>query len=139
MSKLAVVVAVGGLLASACTSASLAVIDARVPLPAGPNAAVYFQLENNSDHEVQLVGAESDIAMAEIHQTTMIDGLMQMAPVDQITIAPGQTVEFAPGGFHIMLMNVPVLELGQKVKITLLFRDGRQVVITAEVSPIETP
>jgi len=113
--------------------------DARVPLPSGSNAAVYFQLENSTDHEVELVGAESDIAEAEIHQTIMSEGLMQMAPVDQITIAPGETVSFAPGGFHVMLMNVPALELGQKVKVTLLFRDGQQVVFTAEVSPIEAP
>jgi len=139
MSRLTVVTAVAGLLVGACTSTSLAVRDARVPLPSGSNAAVYFQLENSTDHEVELVGAESDIAEAEIHQTIMSEGLMQMAPVDQITIAPGETVSFAPGGFHVMLMNVPALELGQKVKVTLLFRDGQQVVFTAEVSPIEAP
>jgi copper(I)-binding protein len=59
--------------------------------------------------------------------------------VDQITVAPGQIVEFAPGGFHVMLTNVPALELGQKVNVTLMFGDGQEVAFDAEVSPIETP
>lgn len=139
MSRLTLVAIVAGLLAGACARGSLTVTDARVPQPAGANAAVYFQLDNNSDHDVALVGAESDIAVAEIHQTTMTGGMMQMAPVDRIAIAPGETVEFAPGGLHIMLVDVPVLNLGQKVKITLEFDDGSRVVFTAEVSPIETP
>lgn len=100
---------------------------------------MYFELVNNGDHEAELVGAESDIAIAEIHQTTMSGGMMQMTPVDQITVAPGQTVEFAPGGLHVMLMDVPALELGQKVEVTLAFSDGQRVTFDAEVSPIEIP
>lgn len=139
MSRLAIVAVVAGLLAGACARGPLAVTDARVPQPAGSNAAVYFQLENNSDREVALVGAESDVAVAEIHRTTMTDGMMHMEPVDRIAIAPGEKVEFAPGGLHIMLKDVPVMELGRKVKITLEFDDGSRVAFTAEVSPIETP
>jgi len=135
----AVSVAIAVLLGSCSSAAPLQVTDARIPLPAGPNAAVYFQLQNNSGHEAELVGAESDIAVAQIHQTTMSGGLMQMEPVDQITVAPGQMVEFAPGGLHVMLMNVPALELGQKVQVTLLFGSDPSVTFSAEVSPIETP
>ncbi|MFZ0493904.1 MAG: copper chaperone PCu(A)C [Acidimicrobiia bacterium] len=140
MSKIAVAVAACALFLGACSgTASLEVTDARISLPAGPNAAVYFELVNNGDHEAELVGAESDIAIAEIHQTTMSGGMMQMTPVDQITVAPGQTVEFAPGGLHVMLMDVPALELGQKVEVTLAFSDGQRVTFDAEVSPIEIP
>ena len=106
MVKWAVATATCVVLLGACSvAAPLRVTDARIPLPAGPNAAVYFQLENNGDHEVELVGAASDIAVAEIHQTTMSGGMMQMEPVDRITLVPGQTVEFAPGGLHIMLIS----------------------------------
>jgi hypothetical protein len=140
MTKHAACAVIVAVFLGACSSpAPLQVNDARIPLPAGPNAAVYFQLENNGDHEAELVGAKSDIATAQIHQTTMSGGLMQMEPVDQITVAPGQTVEFAPGGLHVMLMNVPALELGQKVQVSLLFKSDPSVTFSAEVSPIETP
>jgi len=140
MAKLTVVAVTLAMLLGACSSGpSIHVSDARLAVPTGPNAAVYFQLENDGDHEVELVGAESDIAMAEIHQTTMNGDLMQMEPVDQITIAPGQTVEFAPGGYHVMLMDVPALELGQEVNVTLLFRSDQAVTFAAEVRPIEAP
>jgi len=140
MIKYAVATAACAVLLGACsTAAQLHVTDARIPLPAGPNAAVYFQIENNGDHEVELVGAQSDIAVAEIHQTTMSGGMMQMEPVDEITLAPGQTVEFAPGGLHVMLMSVPALEVGQEVQVTLSFRNDQPVTFSAVVSPIETP
>lgn len=140
MIKYAVATAACAVLLGACsTAAQLQVTDARIPLPAGPNAAVYFQIENNGDHEVELVGAQSDIAVAEIHQTTMSGGMMQMEPVDEITLAPGQTVEFAPGGLHVMLMSVPALEVGQEVQVTLSFRNDQPVTFSALVSPIETP
>jgi copper(I)-binding protein len=140
MIKYAVATAACAVLLGACsTAAQLHVTDARIPLPAGPNAAVYFQIENNGDHEVELVGAQSDIAVAEIHQTTMSGGMMQMEPVDEITLAPGQTVEFAPGGLHVMLMSVPALEVGQEVQVTLSFRNDQPVTFSALVSPIETP
>ena len=138
--RLSAVAAACAVVMGACSAGPpLQVSDARIPLPSGPNAAVYFQLQNNGDHEVELVGATSGIAVAQIHRTTMSGGMMQMTPVDQITVAPGQIVEFAPGGFHVMLTNVPALELGQKVNVTLMFGDGQEVAFDAEVSPIETP
>jgi hypothetical protein len=140
MARLTRVTVTLAVLLGACSSGpSIHVSDARLSLPTGPNAAVYFQLENNGDHEVKLVGAECDIAVAAIHQTTVDGDLMQMEPVDQITIAPGQTVEFAPGGLHVMLMDVPALELGQEVNVTLVFKNDQSVTFAAEVRPIETP
>jgi periplasmic copper chaperone A len=124
----------------ACAHAApIEVEDARIPMPAGPNAAVYFQLTNTGDQDAVLVGAESGIATAAIHETTMDGDMMKMEPIDELTIPAGQTVDFAPGGLHVMLMNVPAIEIGEPVSITLLFRDSEAVSFEAEVQPIETP
>jgi len=108
-------------------------------MPAGTNAAVYFKATNTTDRDRLLVGAESDVAKAAIHETTMNGDMMQMQPVEELTISAGQTVEFAPGGLHVMLMDVPTLEVGEPVSITLHFQDGEDVSFEAHVEPIETP
>jgi copper(I)-binding protein len=134
-----VTVALAGIL-GACTSTSLIEVrDARIPMPAGPNAAVYFDLTNRTGTDDVLVGVESDIADAALHQTTTNGDLVQMQPVDSVAIPAGQTVEFASGGFHVMLMNVPPLQIGDTVSVTLLFRNAGPVPAEAKVQQVETP
>lgn len=84
--------------------------------------------ENHSDKDISLIGGESNIAgMVEIHEVVTIDGAMQMQAKDGgILIPAGGKVELAPGGLHVMLMNLTdkIME-GDEITLTLKF-DGHE-------------
>lgn len=65
--------------------------------------------------------------------------VLAMRKIDQLTIASGETVEFAPGGYHVMLIELErTLAWGDRFALTLHFADGRsaavEVVVGAEGS-----
>jgi copper(I)-binding protein len=53
----------------------------------------------------------------------MDGGVMKMRPVENgLTIEPGKTVKLAPGGYHLMMMDLKQpLKRGDKVPVTLEF------------------
>jgi copper(I)-binding protein len=55
---------------------------------------------------------------------------MEMVPVDEIELPAGEAVELAPGGLHVMLLDlVAPLEVGTTIQLTLEFENaGTQVV-----------
>jgi copper(I)-binding protein len=77
-----------------------------------------------------LVGITADRAKtAEIHQMNVNDGVMIMRPVTGgISIPAGQTVEFKPGGYHIMFMDVAQpFRQGEMIKARLTFEKAGAV------------
>lgn len=76
---------------------------------------------------VTLVGASSPAAgIIEIHQMKMDGDVMKMRAVDTLELAPGQPVEFKPGGYHFMLMDLKAaFREGTQVPLTLQFRDAK--------------
>ena len=95
-------------------------------IPGGAPAAGYFTLSNRGDKPLSLVGAEcADFGMVLMHRTIERGGLSTMRPVHELTVAPGTSVEFAPGGYHLMLMRPKhPLRPGGRLPITLHFADG---------------
>ncbi len=97
--------------------------------------AAYMTIRNTGDTPVTLIGLTTPLAMMpEIHESkTNADGVSSMAPADEITIAPGESVSLEPGGLHAMLMQLqtPMTE-GESYPLTLLFDDGGEV-------PVEVP
>ena len=57
-----------------------------------------------------------------------------MLHVDRVDVPAGGKVAFAPGGYHLMLMQ-PARKLapGERVPVTLEFLGGRQVTAEFEV------
>jgi copper(I)-binding protein len=92
----------------------------------------------------RLVGASSPVAgVAEIHQTTMEGGVMRMRPVQAIELPAGKTVELKPGGYHVMLMQMPrALKEGETVPVMLVIegRDGKRqnIEVKAPVKALAT-
>ena len=66
------------------------------------------------------------------------DGVMTMRPLEQgVAIAPGRTVEFKPGGFHLMFMDLKQpLKQGEGVKGTLTFEKAGPVEVEFKVETI---
>ena len=75
--------------------------------PAGGTAGVFLSVTAGLD-AVSLVGARTDVAeRTELHESYATeDGLRGMREVDALDVAAGETVRLAPGGTHVMLMNL---------------------------------
>lgn len=87
-------------------------------------AGGYLKITNTGSAPDRLVGGTTDIAKRfEVHEMSMDGGVMKMREIKGgVEIAPGATVEFKPGGYHIMMMNLArPLAKGEKVKATLTF------------------
>jgi len=104
------------------------------PTPPGiTNSAAYFHIMNHSDNDIELINATSTIAdRTEIHEHKMKDGMMKMQKMTSLTIPAKSTINFEPGSYHIMFINVKqAITEKQKVKVTLEFSDGSATTITA--------
>jgi copper(I)-binding protein len=133
--------AVVGLVTGCQGPGGIAVTHARVGVPAGPNAALYFTAANEGGETDVLIGASSDVAGGvEIHETTQAeDGTMRMRPVTGLDLPAGETLTLEPGGLHVMLIDVEPLEEGEDIAVTLHWESAGDMEVEAEVvSPAET-
>jgi copper(I)-binding protein len=121
---------------AAAASAALSAQDAWVRATPGSDvAAAYLTLHNNSSAPVVIVGVSSPrAAEAMIHETSLVNGQYTMRAHQQLHIAPGETVQLAPGGLHIMLHGLGhPLSPGDEVPLLLRLEDGGTVAVTARV------
>jgi copper(I)-binding protein len=126
------------LITSACGNPDgIAVQDAWArPGFRGDNSAVYLSIINFNKQGYGLIGAYSDVAGgAEIHLSKMdAEGTMTMERQDRVAIPGNDTVELAPGGLHIMLVNlVKDLSVGDAFSITLEFQRAGDITFEVEV------
>ncbi|MEM9223939.1 MAG: copper chaperone PCu(A)C [Pseudomonadota bacterium] len=108
----------------------------RATPPGAKVAAGYMQLVNNTDAPVTLLGGSADFAEVELHDTSVKDGVMTMVMrPDGITVAPGDTVTFEPGGLHIMFTRLkePLAE-GETRSAVLDFGDAGKVAVDFNVA-----
>ena len=91
----------------------------RAPAPGQTVAAAYMEITGRTRH--WLVAVASPVAArAELHATTLDDGVMKMRQVERIELPVGEPVKLAPGGLHIMLFDLKrTLKLGEKIPLTL--------------------
>jgi len=93
-------------------------------------AGGYLTIENKGAVADRLIGAAMDVAgKVEVHEMAMNNGVMTMRALDKgLAIEPGKTVKFAPGGYHLMLMDLKSpLKQGDKVPVTLEFEKAGKV------------
>jgi len=108
--------------------------------PSGAKVAgAYLTVENKGTAADRLVGGSADVAgKVEVHEMAMEGGVMKMRPLDKgLAIDPGKTVKLAPGGYHIMLMNLKTpLKQGEKVPLTLQFEKAGKVNVSLDVQGV---
>ena len=105
-------------------------------------AGGYLKVTNKGTVSDRLTGATFAAApRVEIHEMATRDGMMRMRPLASgVEIKPGQTVEFKPGSYHIMFMNLNgPLEKGQRIKGTLTFEKAGPVDIEYVVDAMGAP
>ncbi|NIN73110.1 MAG: copper chaperone PCu(A)C [Gemmatimonadetes bacterium] len=101
----------------------------------GERAAMYFSVTNNGDVDDELLAVSTTAAaVAEIHRTEHEGGTMKMVPVDALTVPAGGSVDLAPGGYHVMLLQLTQnLFPDDRFDVTLHFRHAGEVVARARV------
>jgi len=123
--------------AAASEEAGVSVRDAwvREAPPGMTMMAGYMELRNNTSRPQVLVAASSSgFETVTIHRTIVRDGMAGMVHASQVELAPNASLIFAPGGYHLMLMNPKrMLRAGDPVVIDLEFRGGLVLPVTFEV------
>lgn len=112
---------------------------ARATMPGQKVAGVYMQLR--SDVQARLVGVKTDAAKtAEVHQMSHEGGVMRMRRLESLDLPAGKTVTLAPGGYHLMLLDIlRPLKAGERVSVTLVLDEGGKRVelpVQAEVRSV---
>lgn len=80
-------------------------------------------MELTGKSNARLVGAASPVAkVVEVHNMKMENGVMKMFAVEGVDLPAGKPVRLAPGGYHVMLMELhKPLNAGEKVPLKLTF------------------
>lgn len=104
-------------------------------LPAGIPSGAYLTLINSGTAPQVLVSAASpDFAAVSFHQTRTVNGVSEMSALGSLTVKPQSSLRFAPGGYHLMLMQpLRPLHPGDHVVITLRFADGKSLPVSFAV------
>lgn len=122
-------------LASAAVGAQAACVPViekpwvRAAPPGAASLAGYLVLRNPCTAAVEVRDVESrDFGMPMIHRSEVVDGVSRMRPAGKLTVPPGGTLRFEPGGLHLMLMKPrrPLAE-GDQASVRLVLADGRRV------------
>ena len=108
-------------------------------VPGGAVAAAYMTLRNAGSAPVTVIGVRSTLAAdAMIHVSKVEHGESTMRPAGPVTIAPGASVQLAPAGMHVMLMQLAhPLAVGEQVPLELLLAGGGRVALSARVRPLK--
>jgi copper(I)-binding protein len=106
---------------------------ARAPIGQSRNSAAYMTLTNRGTEPDRLVSASTPVAgKVELHTTVRDGDVMRMRAMGGVELKPGEAVKFAPGGMHMMLLEVERLRAGGTFTLTLVFeKSGRQDVTVA--------
>ena len=141
MKKIITILLLGIFLLSACDAATgIEISNAWIrPALKDGNGAVYFLLQNHSAGRDELTGASSKAAQAvEMHESSMEGDVMQMQQVTSIPIPGKASIEFAPGGLHIMLIGLNEdLQVGDEIQVTLHFTEHEDILLTVPVQEME--
>jgi copper(I)-binding protein len=102
----------------------------------------FLTIENKGSAPDRLIGGSAEVAgKVQVHEMAMNNGVMTMRPLDNgLTIEPGKTVKLAPGGYHLMLLDLKSpLKQGDKVPVTLEFEKAGKVKLSFDVQGVGAP
>lgn len=108
---------------------------ARASIGTSRPAVAYMTIVNDGGEAARLVSIESPLAgRAAVHRTVMKDGIMRMEPAERVEVPSGKRVVLAPGGLHVMLMDLKQpLNKGGRLPLILHFASGIALKVTVPV------
>ncbi len=143
--KKAIVTALGLAVFSLPVLADVTVKDSWVRGTTPAQKATGAFMEITSSEAAALLSASSPVAgVVEIHTMKMEDGVMKMRAIPKLDLPAGKGVKLAPGGNHVMLMDLKQqMKKGDVVPITLRIEGKDKKVqmleVKAEVRDLATP
>jgi periplasmic copper chaperone A len=101
----------------------------------GLNSALYFKIDNNTAKPDTLYKVSSNIAQhVQMHETYKKNDMMGMREINNLVIKPNSSVEFKPGSYHIMLIDLRKdLKAEEQIDFMLYFKTAGEVKIRAKV------
>lgn len=107
----------------------------KASIPGSSVTGAYMTIKNASDKEITLLKVTSEISdRVEMHEHTMLNGMMRMREVDKITIAANNQVVLKPMGLHIMVFDLKQ-QISEKelIPVTLYFSNKTKLNIQLPV------
>jgi len=97
-----------------------------------------LSIDNQSKNDLTLLAVSVDSAVAseaQLHETLMQEEMMMMREAQNgFEIPAGTSLEFSPGGKHIMLMGLEKpLETDEQFILSLIFENNKVVRVPIEV------
>jgi copper(I)-binding protein len=94
---------------------------ARATLPHQDEGAAYLTLQSKVGDTLSDISSP-EAGMVMLHETAQKAGMSNMVDVDHLDLPPGQSVALAPGGTHLMLMDLKhPLKAGDTLHLALHF------------------
>ena len=122
---------------AACAQAPFVQVDkawARATVAGQDSTGAYMTL--TAREPLTLLGAETPAAgIVEIHQMKMVGDVMKMSAAETLPLKPGEPLQFAPNGYHFMLMDLKMpFRVGSAIPMKLRFRDAKGAARSVDVS-----
>lgn len=96
----------------------------KAPFPGRMMSAAYMDISNPTDSDKIMVSASAPWSgLIEIHTHAVVDGVMRMRHLEELVIPAGETVNFKPGGLHLMLFKLKK-PLAESLPMEVCFKDG---------------
>ena len=105
-------------------------------VPPGSSVSAAYMTIQNKGSDDKLIAISSDVSeSAELHTSKVDDnGVASMEMVKVLEIPSGNTVEFKPGGMHIMLIGLNESLVGKEsIDLTLDFSEAGEMQIVVPV------
>jgi len=120
--------------AASASGIQVEVAWARPTPPAATVAAVYMTLRNRGSADRLLRLTSPLAARVELHQTRSEGGMMRMRPLPFVDIAAGGELVAAPGGLHVMMLQLQrPLTAGEEFPLTLVFATAGEIHVKVTV------
>lgn len=137
--NLAALLAAFTVLAAQAQSVEVREAWARVTVQGQKVSGAFMKL--TAKENTRLVGVSSPVAgITEVHEMKMDGDIMRMRAAPDVELPAGRTVEFKPGGYHVMLMDLKTaLRRDSTIPLTLVFKNAKGVESELQVQlPVRT-
>ena len=134
MKRMAFTLAALALAAAAHAQVTVSDPWVRATVPQQKSTGAFMRI--TSTEPTTLVAVRTNAApVSEVHEMKMEDNVMKMRKVEPgVAIQPGKPLELKPGGYHVMLMDLPAaMTAGAHVPLTLVFKDAAGKESTVDV------
>jgi len=113
---------------------SVTEIWSRATPPSASTGVLYMTITDKGQPDSLTAVSTPVAASAKVHESKIVDGVMQMRPVEALPVTPAAPLKFAPGGYHVMLEGLKrPLKKGDQFPVTLTFAQAGTVTVTADV------